>query len=234
MRIERIAELLAPFLGRECRKQLKAEDLEKVAMYIDMLLRWNAHINLTAIRDPEEIVTRHFGESIFLGRHLFPEASLALRENEGSSGSASPLTEDTACHLADLGSGAGFPGIPIKIWQPQISATLIESNHKKAAFLREIVRTLGIIDVNVENARGETLAEEAFDVVTFRAVERFKEALSVATRLVRPRGRIAMLISSSQAAAVCANCGNFAWRAPEPIPLSKHRVILIGRREPEL
>jgi 16S rRNA (guanine527-N7)-methyltransferase len=234
MRAERIAELLAPFLSQNAYDQFKTEDLDRISMYIDILLRWNARINLTAIRDPEEIVTRHFGESFFLARHLFPEASLAPQDNEGSSGSASPLSEDTACHLADLGSGAGFPGIPIKIWRPQVSATLIESNHKKAAFLREIVRTLGLSDVRVENVRGETLAEEAFDVVTFRAVERFEEALAVAARLVRPRGRIAMLVSSSQASAGCTVDSNFTWGGPEPIPLSKHRVTLIGRREPEL
>jgi 16S rRNA (guanine527-N7)-methyltransferase len=235
MGAERIAELLEPFLSGEGHDRLSAEDFDHISMYIDMLLRWNARINLTAIRDPEEIVTRHFGESFFLAGHLFPDAQRNVRHNarreEHDRNVLSPSSSHPPkCHLADLGSGAGFPGIPIKIWEPNVSVALIESNHKKATFLREIVRTLGLGDVNVENVRGETLPKEAFDVVTFRAVERFKEALAIATRLVRPRGRIAMLVSSSQSSEVCANYTSFAWGAAEPVPLSNQRVVLIGRR----
>jgi 16S rRNA (guanine527-N7)-methyltransferase len=232
MRAERIAELLAPFL-REGHQQLEAENLEKVATYIDILLRWNARINLTAIRDPEEMVTRHFGESFFLADHLFPCARHDRKDNINSAVPASQPNEDHPCHLADLGSGPGFPGIPIKIWAPQVFVTLIESNHKKATFLREIVRGLGLTRVNVENVRGETLSSASFDVVTFRAVERFKEALTIGTRLVRPSGRIALLISSSQASEACSRYANFAWSPTEPIPGSKERVVLIGIREPE-
>jgi 16S rRNA (guanine527-N7)-methyltransferase len=176
MNAARIAELLAPFIGEHDAPALFAN----ISTYIDILVRWNARINLTAIRDPEQIVTRHFGESLFLARNLFVGTA------------AVPST------LADLGSGAGFPGIPIKLWAPSIALTLIESNHKKAAFLREIARSLTLTDIDIQNARAETLPPAAFDVVTLRAVERFEGALPVAARLLKPQGRLALLIGSAQ------------------------------------
>jgi 16S rRNA (guanine527-N7)-methyltransferase len=229
MRAEHIAELLEPFLGRKGPEQLADQNLERISMYIEILLRWNAKINLTAIRDPEEIVTRHFGESFLLALQLFPGARRGRPDSSWQS-STRLESKETACRLADLGTGAGFPGIPIAIWNPAVSVTLIEANHKKAIFLREVVRNLGLTRVNVENVRGETLASEEFDIVTLRAVERFKEAFAVAAHLIRPSGRLALLISSSQATDVQTNCTNFAWSATQPIPLSEQRIVLIGTR----
>ena len=112
----RMAELLAPFVGEE---MLTPGLLEQLQIYLDLLLRWNARVNLTAVRDPETIVTRHFGESLFAARILL---------RGGSEGVT----------LADVGSGAGFPGIPMKLFAPALQLTLIESHNKKAAFLREV------------------------------------------------------------------------------------------------
>src|SRR4051795_12349591 len=98
---ERIAELLVPFLGPA---PLADSELSSIRTYIDLLLKWNAKLNLTAIRDPEEIVTRHFGESLFAARHLLD-----------SSASSSAI---------DVGSGAGFPGLPLQIWAPGLKLTL--------------------------------------------------------------------------------------------------------------
>jgi 16S rRNA (guanine527-N7)-methyltransferase len=131
----RIAELLEPFLRPADDERLTTNDLQSISTYIDLLLRWNARINLTAIRDPEQIVTRHFGESLFLARHLFPRPSSVPSVVKDSDFDPAPT-------LADIGSGAGFPGIPLKLWAPEISLTLIESNHKKATFLREVARAL--------------------------------------------------------------------------------------------
>ncbi len=169
-----IAALLAPYVGEA--RNLNEVLLANISTYIDILLRWNARINLTAIRDPEEIVTRHFGESLFAARHLFP---LDRRAPSVVNGVA----------VADVGSGAGFPGIPIKLWAPEISLTLIESNHKKATFLREVIRALTLTDVNIQNARAESLPPASFDVVTLRAVERFESVLPIAAALVKPQGR---------------------------------------------
>src|ERR1700689_4913856 len=133
MHAARIAELLQPFLSEPCHSEapsqkelavLSPSQLHDISTYIDLLLRWNARINLTAIRDPEEIVTRHFGESLFAARHLFPEeARLGSGQGTALQGRARHTEETGALApevitAADLGSGAGFPGIPIKLWAP--------------------------------------------------------------------------------------------------------------------
>jgi 16S rRNA (guanine527-N7)-methyltransferase len=219
MQPDRIAELLQPFLAGPADQGKLYRD---ISTYIDILKRWNARLNLTAIRDPEEIVTRHFGESLFAARHIFPQVS---------SVSPRPSVVKPLTCVADLGSGAGFPGIPIKLWAPEISLTLIESNHKKAAFLSEVVRSLTLTDINVQNVRAEALAPEpGFDIVTLRAVERFSHVLPAAVRLMIPGGRIALLIGSGQLAETQAT--GLSWEAPLPIPLSRSRQLLVGHREP--
>jgi 16S rRNA (guanine(527)-N(7))-methyltransferase RsmG len=249
---------------------LSPAHLHDISTYIDILLRWNARINLTAIRNQEEIVTRHFGESLFAARMLFPartrvgtaalgcpaersSASLAAdvatdakgfrgraalkgrveaQEEKGAlapeANDEGPTANDRLSRLADLGSGAGFPGIPIKLWAPRISLTLIESNQKKATFLREVARALTLTDINIRNVRAQTLPPAQFDVVTLRAVERFTDALPVAARLLTPAGRLALLISSRQADQACAALRSFTWATPLPIPDSASRILLIG------
>src|SRR5579864_3673305 len=133
----RIRELLQAFVSAP----LSSAQLEQISIYIDILTRWNARINLTAIRDPEEIVTRHFGESFFAASHIFEGARYVPSASKHVD-VADDQRPTTNARLADLGSGAGFPGIPIKLWTPDINLTLIEANHKKATFLREVVRTL--------------------------------------------------------------------------------------------
>jgi 16S rRNA (guanine527-N7)-methyltransferase len=240
----RIAELLQPFLSptpNPCNSEsgrspgeepavLSATQPQHISTYIDILLRWNARINLTAIRDPEEIVTRHFGESLFAARHLFPKiypvfpVSSVVKDSD--------VAEDRPSRVADLGSGAGFPGIPIKLWAPNISLTLIESNQKKATFLRELARALTLTDINIQNARAETLAPSSFDVVTLRAVERFANILPIAAALLVPSGRLALLISSSQLDTARTTLPDLSWGTPIPIPLSQSRHLLIATAEP--
>ncbi len=219
---------------------LSPAQLHNISTYIDILVRWNARVNLTGIRNEEEIVTRHFGESLFAARCLFPDASRrGQTETKSSEFSAvrdfdvdlaSDQRPTTYDRVADVGSGAGFPGIPIKLWAPHISLTLIESNHKKATFLREAARALTLTDINIQNARAETLAPARFDVVTLRAVERFADALPVAARLLTPAGRLALLVSSSQLEKAHTALPDFTWSTPLPIPASASRVLLIGQR----
>ena len=187
-------------------------------MYIDILMRWNARINLTAIRDEEDIVTRHFGESLFAARCLFPE------------GYAVPEAGAGRVRVADLGSGAGFPGIPIKLWAPGVQLTLIESNHKKAAFLREVCRALTLTDVDIQNVRGEEVVE-AYDLVTLRAVESFREALGTAAGLMTSDARLGLLIGSSQVDLARSALPTMDWNSAIPVPLSQSRVLFIGKRE---
>ena len=119
---DRIAILLAPYLSH-CEPLIP-----QLEVYLELLVRWNAKTNLTSVRDPEEMVRRHFGESLFAAQHL---------------GDPLPPT------LLDLGSGAGFPGIPIALAHPGVAVTLAESQGKKASFLREAVRTLSLPNVEV-------------------------------------------------------------------------------------
>jgi len=206
---------------------LSPAQLHHISTYIDILIRWNARINLTAVRDPDEIVTRHFGESLFAARHLFPPPV-----HVGTAALGCPAERSSAAvTLADLGSGAGFPGLPIKLWAPQISLTLIESNHKKATFLREVARALTLTDVDIQNARAETLTGKAFDVITLRAVERFESILPVAATLVRPAGRLVLLIGASQQTQTQTSLPRFTWSKPIPIPCSTARILLTGKQQ---
>ena len=229
MQASRIGELLDPFLGPPDARRLAPHALDLISTHIDILQRWNARINLTAIRNPEEVVTRHFGESLFAARHLFRGDE---REKHGLSGAGStPETDGVlAPVVADIGSGAGFPGIPIKLWAPEISLTLIESNHKKATFLRELTRTLRLTQVNIQNARAESLAPSSFDVVTFRAVERFQSILPVAASLVAPAGCLALLIGRAQLSQAQSTLPSLDWSVALPIPESQSRVLAIAFR----
>jgi len=187
----RIAELLQPFYASP-----PPDLLDQLSVYLDLLLKWNARTNLTSIRDPEEIVRRHFGESLFTAAHL------------------------PACGtLLDLGSGAGFPGIPIQLALPQLKVTLAESQNKKAAFLREAVRTLGL-PAQVWADRAENLPPgTCFDVVTLRAVDDPETALRVAESLICAAGVIAHLTSSRHPTGVVI-----------PIPGTSRTVLHLLRR----
>ena len=178
-----IAELLVPYLPDP-----PATLLPQLVTYLDLLLKWNARTNLTAIRDPEEIVRRHFGESLFAAQNL-----------KLGNPDPTPLTPG-AITLLDLGSGAGFPGLPIALFRPEIQVTLAESQNKKAVFLREAVRTLNLPNVEVWAARAETMpANRQFRIVTLRAVDNMEAALSAATVRVAPGGLLALLTTVSQA-----------------------------------
>jgi 16S rRNA (guanine527-N7)-methyltransferase len=208
MNLNEIANLLRPFLGSD---SLSNDQLSRVAIYLDLLLKWNAKINLTAIRTPEEIATRHFGESLFAARYLLP------KENRPAS-------------AMDVGSGAGFPGLPMKICCPNLALTLIESNGKKATFLREVSRALELDGVEVLSRRAEDIKTQT-DLVTQRAVERFVSILPVAERLMRPGGALALLIGSSQEEVAKRQLPNLRWQPAVPVPESQSRVLLVGSKD---
>lgn len=176
-------------------------------MYIDVLLKWNARVNLTSVRRPEDIVTRHFGESFFAASHL-----LALGETRSA---------------IDVGSGSGFPGIPFAMTALAARVTLIESNSKKAAFLNEVIRTLQLGNVNVFNGRAEDYQSRA-DLVTLRAVEKFSFSMPIASNLVGAGGRLALMIGKSQVARAQELTSQFSWSDPLAIPGGNSRVLLVG------
>jgi 16S rRNA (guanine527-N7)-methyltransferase len=231
MEIVRIAELLEPFA------EVPEGVLEQLQRYLDLLLRWNARINLTAVRDPEDIVRRHFGESLFAAGLLVPGlkprgsrggADAGLKADSstgGGSGVDAALTT-----FADVGSGAGFPGVPIQLWAPQLRMTLLEANHKKATFLRELVRTVGLENAEVFNGRAEQWGKTA-DLVTLRAVEKFEQVLPVAASMVAAGGRLGLLIGAGQVETAGRVAGDgWQWSAPVKIPQSSERVVLVGKR----
>lgn len=170
---ERFQELLADYI----EQPLSLRQTEQLLAYLDLLLKWNAKTNLTAIREAEQIVRRHFGESLALAELVDELAGI-----------------ETA---ADLGSGAGFPGLPLAIFCPEVKVTLIESQNKKATFLKEVARTLDLANVSVLNQRAEEVALK-FDLITMRAVERFTQALMVGTGMLREGGYLGLLVSIDQ------------------------------------
>ena len=187
---ERIAELLEPYLPDP-----SSNLLNQLSTYLDLLLRWNARTNLTAIRSPEEIVRRHFGEGLFAAAHL-PHGITSL---------------------LDFGSGAGFPGLPIQLLCPDVQVTLAESQHKKSSFLREAVRTLGL-PTKVLAARVESLpAARRFDAVTLRAVDNMQAALEAAGPRVAPGGWLILLTTAAEAPAHSTQT--------YPIPGSLHGIL---------
>ncbi len=209
----RIAALLAPFLGGATAS---GAQLSQLAAYLDLLLRWNARMNLTAVRDPEQVVRRHFGESLFAARVLYPHTA--------------------ADHLVDVGSGAGFPGLPIKVWAPQLTATLIESQYRKAIFLREAIRALSLSEVEVFAGRAEEFPvpeqPHASVTLTLRAVERFERVIPAAAALLMRSSvdarRLALLIGAAQVVSAHRLLPRFSWTDPVAIPESDARVIIIA------
>ena len=202
LRPEQIADILAPFGVR-----LSGEHIAAFSKYLNLLIRWNRVVSLTAVNDPEEIVERHFGESIFAA-------------------SVVPLNG----RLADVGSGAGFPGVPLKILDPQLEALLLEPNLKKSAFLIDLCAALDLKDVKIVRSRYENLAPslELFDFITSRALGNYKRMLRWARPALKAGGRV-MLWLGEQDAIKLAKVPDWNWSLPIRIPGSRRRVLLIGQ-----
>ncbi len=187
---------------------LQVHEYKSIESHLSLILRWNARMNLTSVRDEDGILSRHFVESIACARAL--PAGIAT--------------------LLDFGSGAGFPGIPIAICRPEIAVTLAESQGKKAAFLQEAVRVLGL-PVTVFTARAEEMGKDSFDCITLRAVDRMPTAVKAAAGLVRPGGWLALLSTRSELDILKTAAGNaFSWHEIIPLPGSNDRILVIGAR----
>lgn len=192
--------------------QISAESSQvmQIQQYIKMLMRWNEKLNLTAIRDPLEILYRHFCESMF--------AAGAIPVDKG--------------RLADIGSGPGFPGIPLKIIRPELELCLVESNIKKGTFLAEVVRELKLTNSRVLISRYEELGEEIapVDYVCSRAVGEFGPFLEWAGSERVQAGRVVLWIGGRDVEDVQRN-RNWEWQAPILIPKSLQRYLLVGKKQ---
>lgn len=162
---------------RRWRQPLDSEQAERFAVYLELLERWNREINLTAIRDRQSAILRHFVE---------PAMALQLLTGAG------PV-------LLDAGSGLGVPGLPLKILAPERRCILVESSHKKATFLKEVVDELGIDDVDVMDGRFEEFIVSGelappVHVLTARAWSAWGELLGVGAGLMAPGGRAILFV----------------------------------------
>jgi 16S rRNA (guanine527-N7)-methyltransferase len=198
-----VAACLAPF------KIAPSDDqISKIREYVALLLRWNRSISLTTVTDPKEIVARHFGESMY----------------------AANLLHVKKCRLADVGTGAGFPGLALKIACPSLQLLLIESNRKKCAFLSEVTRALRLEDVEIQPERFEEIRPETVraDIVTCRAVGEFKQMLRWSRVALAPHGHLVLWLGSDDATRI-ARAEGWTWQPAQRIPESQRRFILIGR-----
>ncbi len=186
------------------------EQVQQIQGYMNLLDRWNAKINLTTIRDPKEILRRHFAESMLGADFLRPE---------------------TSGRLADIGSGAGFPGLALAIIRPKWACTLVEASQKKAAFLLEVIRYIGLTLVQVHASRFEDVRAKQ-DVVCSRAVGDCKKLLAWARSPEVDAERCLLWLGGEDLKGVQALC-EWQWLEPRAIPGSRNRFIAHGVRRTE-
>ncbi len=186
-----------------------ATQVEQIIVYISLLLVWNEKVNITAIHDPREILYRHFCESML--------ARTAVPIEKG--------------RLADVGSGGGFPGLPLKIIAPDLEVFLIESNTKRATFLAEVVRQLRLTGVRIMVQRYEDLGEEIapIDFVCTRALGDFDRLLSWAKSPLIVAKSVVLWVGAGETPKLNRQPG-WNWRQPVPVPDSLRRFLLIGDR----
>jgi 16S rRNA (guanine527-N7)-methyltransferase len=185
------------------------QQVQQIQLYIKILLTWNDKINLTAIRDPLEILNRHFCESMY--------AATAVPVENG--------------RLADVGSGGGFPGLPLKILRPELQVFLIESNVKKATFLAEVIRELGLQGARVLVSRYEELAEEVapLDFVCSRALGEFAPFLEWASSEAVATKEVILWVGARDVDEI-RRIKTWSWREPIPVPHSLRRLLLVGKK----
>jgi 16S rRNA (guanine527-N7)-methyltransferase len=183
--------------------------------YVALLERWNRTYNLTAIRDPHEMVGKHLLDSLaMLG---------ALDQCVVGDGT-----------LADLGTGAGLPGIPLAIARPNLQVTLVESNGKKARFLREALRTLQLGNARVAEARIEALDEPAaYDAITARALATLPLIVELGGHLLKPEGKLLAMKGARPDSEIAALPAGWAVQSVLPLTVpglaAERHLVVIGR-----
>ena len=183
---------------------------EPLLAYLALLDRWNRTYNLTAIRDPREMVSRHLLDS--LAMHPYVQAGT----------------------LADLGTGAGLPGIPLAIARPALQVTLVESNGKKARFMREALRTLGLDNARVAEARIEALDRPgAFDAITARALATLPLILELGGDLLAPGGTLLAMKGAVPIDEIAALPAGWQVERIEPLQVpglaAERHLVVVGR-----
>ena len=201
-----IALALAPFTQDA---ELSTGQLERIRDYVELLVAWNRTISLTSLEDRAEIVVRHFGESVFAV-------------------SAVPIRNG---RLADVGTGAGFPGLPLKIACDQLDVVLLEPNNKKCAFLAEVKRKLNLRKVEISRTRFEEYSPNGnlpFDFICSRALGDYRRQLRWAKTALAPSGKSVLWLGEGDSILVSRTPG-WSWELPIRIPESAKRFIQVGR-----
>lgn len=180
----------------------------KIQKYLELMNTWGRKMPLTSIQNPEQVVRFHFGESMF---------ALALEDISNG-------------RLADLGSGAGFPGLALKLARPSPSVTLIESNKKKCAFLQEVIRSLDIHGAKVMASGFESslIAPNSLSFVTCRALAQHSKVVDWARERLAPGGSVILWLGEKDCEEVAAT-GGWEWSQPALIPGTRGRFILRGK-----
>ena len=188
-----------------------SQQVLQIQQYMKILMIWNQKMNLTAIRDPQEILYRHFCESMY--------ASVAIPLEGG--------------RLADVGSGGGFPGLPLKIIRPELQVFLIECNIKRVTFLAEVIRELGLKGAQVLARRYEELGEEVapLDYACSRALGEFPAFLEWAGS-DQIAAKQAILWIGDRDLSEIQKINTWDWRKPILVPHSVRRFLLVGKRKP--
>ncbi len=196
--------------------RLDAALAEPLTRYLALLLRWNATYNLTAIRDPREMVTKHLLDSLAMAPFV---ASVST--------------------LADLGTGAGLPGIPLAIALPGLRVTLVESNGKKARFMREAVRTLGLGNAEVAESRIEALNRpNAFMAITARALATLPQILALGGHLLAADGVLLAMKGARPDDEIAALPAGWALHEMHALNVpgldAERHLVVIGRADPTI
>ena len=190
--------------------KLPAAAPAQLIAYLRLLEKWNRHYNLTAVRDPEQMVARHLLDSLSLLPFL-----------QGP-------------RVIDVGTGAGLPGIPLALARPELHFTLLDSNVKKLTFVRQALHELGLRDVEIAQTRAEKFEPaQKFDTVTARAFSSLEDLLGVAAHLCAPGGRMLAMKGVFPSAELAAVGGNYhievkALTVPG-LDAQRHLVILEPR-----
>ena len=171
MELEKFSEIFANYL-KEINIVLNEEQIEQFYKYMKLLIEWNEKINLTAITKPEEIILKHFVDSLTIAKYI--------------------KSEET---LIDMGTGAGFPGIPLKIYKKDLKITLVDSLNKRIKFLNEVIEQLNLEKIETIHARAEEFGKnkkyrEKFDISTSRAVANLSTLSEYLIPLVRVNGKV--------------------------------------------
>ena len=183
--------------------------LEKLSGYLELLLHWNRKVNLTGLKDPRTIVRRLFAESIY----------------------AAKIIELTGW-LVDVGSGAGFPGLALKLLAPDLRVTLVEARHKKCAFLKEVACQCGFSAVEVVAERFESWAAglpatAQANIVTTRAVDVSPELLQIIKTLLAP-GASLVLLTTRRLAARITRAPGWDWLPFKPYPADTSKGLQVS------